>query len=48
MVNGEEITFKNDIDNNAYYTYNLHSFNKNLPYFQRLNWQRFQLPHVNI
>ena len=44
VMNDEERTFKNDIDNNAYYTYNLHSFNNNLPYCQCIDWQRFQLP----
>ena len=44
IINDEERTFKNDIDNNAYYTYSLHSFNKNLPYCQCIDWQRFQLP----
>ena len=44
IINDEERTFKNDIDNNAYYTYNLHSFNNNLPYCQCIDWQRFQLP----
>ena len=29
IINDEERTFKIDIDNNAYYTYSLHSFNKN-------------------
>ena len=34
IISDEERTFKNDIDNNAYHTCNLHSFNKNLPYCQ--------------
>ena len=28
IINDEERTFKNDIDNNAYYMYSLHSCNK--------------------
>ena len=44
IINDEEITFKNDMDNNAYYTYSLYSFNMNFPYCQCIDWQRFQLP----
>ena len=43
-INDEERTFKYDIDNNAYYTYSLHSSNKNLPCCHCIDWQRFQLP----
>ena len=44
IMNNEDRTFKNIMDKNAYYTYNLHSLNKNLPYCYCIDWQKFQLP----
>ena len=44
IINDEGRTFKNDIDNNAYYTYSLHSCNKNLPCCQCIDLRRSQLP----
>ena len=51
IINHKKKTFKNDVDNNAMLikvliTYNLHSFNKDLPYCQCIDWQRFQLQHM--
>ena len=43
FINDEEKTSKNDTENNPHCTFNLYSFNKNLPYFQCIDWQRFQL-----
>ena len=44
IINHEDRTFKNDANTNACYTYTLHIFNNNLPSYQCIDWQRFQLP----